>query len=1122
MTYNLMVEMALGGVWVDITSACDDPDDGGVTITRGRANEGSEVAPTDAVHTLRNRNGDFSPRNPNSAYAGLLRRGVPVRDSLVLVDETFPSTVSNGLGTTPEGHPWNTFGSGGTVQASDFNVSGSATLSVPAVGYRGGYLTETYRNVEQAITVTIPYTDVTGGPIHAALLFRAESTTTYYEARATIGTDESITVYLYRQPGDLLLGSTLTALTHTTSQAVTLVAMADSGAFRAKVHTGDEPYDWHVTAPIWVLKDPGYIGFKVGRDTGNSNGTTVFTVDNYRVRSVRAVTAISSLPPRWDDTGEPALVPMESAGIMRRLAQGTSPARSAIYRHLTSTPSRPMVAYWPMEDESGATQLASAVGHQPITVAGDARVAGYSEVASSAPIVTLALNSQLDAYVPPCTESDGNQVRFLLVTPSSWPGSTTTVVTWVTNKYVVDCRLTSGGGLTAVASNASGSGTVTVTLENSTAYWVSVQLSTWTVLGTGLAILLGARKYRSTDLLIDSSTASGLGAITPGVVNRISFRAALADWSAGHASVHTTAVLTGASPELEPTVIQALSEALPSDVLSAYVGETAGERIERLCAEDGIDFSRLGTVSDTERVGEQGVATLLDLCRAAAEADGGTLHEQRGHLGLAYRPRKSLYNQTPYLELDYDLDHLVPPFEPTDDDQSIRNDVTVKRDGGSSARATVDTGPMSTQEPPDGVGRYDESVSLSLYRDKQLKNQAGWRAHLGTVDEPRIPRVTLDRNYPGVSGDATLNRQILDLDLDERLTIANVPFTADDVSQLARGMRESFSVVHHRIEVNCEPESPYQVLQLDTPGLCKLDTDGTEIRTPIDQDDLTVNIEITSGPLWTENPSDLPIPVTAGDEDMSITAVSTEILQFVGVGTPAHGDNASVVPGLPAGLQDGDLLVTVAAIRSLTAFPSGTTAPDSAFLGFPGDPNVRLIGRICTNAGTETAPTILFTGGAAGDTTTAVIFALRGPVTALSPVANLIPVQYGQQNASAQDIAVPGIRPPAHSFVLYVGWKQDDCTSVSSPGTEIVEATSTTGNDQTLVLAYSQNVAGTVISPGSFTVAGGASAVSKGLTIAFLADKRQILTVARGVNGIFQSHAAGTALRLTRPATLAL
>jgi hypothetical protein len=203
-------------------------------------------------------------------------------------------------------------------------------------------------------------------------------------------------------------------------------------------------------------------------------------------------------------------------------------------------------------------------------------------------------------------------------------------------------------------------------------------------------------------------------------------------------------------------------------------------------------------------------------------------------------------------------------------------------------------------------------------------------------------------------------------------------------------------------------------------------------------------------------------------------------VSFVNAGTAAHADNAAVVPGLPAGIQAGDLMLCLAASRNTSVFTGGMNN-GWTFVEFPTDPNVRLFGKIATAS--ESAPTVSFVaGGGAGDTSSAQIAAFRG---AFGPIATLVVDRIGQANASAQNIAYPALSVTEDGLlILYYGQKADDWTSVTSPGTEIGEPSSTLGNDQGLVWSWQNQGVAANIAAGSFTVTGGASAVSKGAVYA--------------------------------------
>lgn len=80
---GLTVELYLGALgWTDISAFVLYRDSSQlITITRGRPNETSSVQPQTATFQVNNRDGRFSPRNPDGAYYGYIGRNTPVRIS---------------------------------------------------------------------------------------------------------------------------------------------------------------------------------------------------------------------------------------------------------------------------------------------------------------------------------------------------------------------------------------------------------------------------------------------------------------------------------------------------------------------------------------------------------------------------------------------------------------------------------------------------------------------------------------------------------------------------------------------------------------------------------------------------------------------------------------------------------------------------------------------------------------------------------------------------------------------------------------------------------------------------------------------------------------------------------
>lgn len=78
--HQVRFELYVGEEWLDITGDVYTRDP--ATITFGRPNEGTRPTPGSCSLTITNRDGRYSPLNPNSPYFGLLGRNTPLRVSV--------------------------------------------------------------------------------------------------------------------------------------------------------------------------------------------------------------------------------------------------------------------------------------------------------------------------------------------------------------------------------------------------------------------------------------------------------------------------------------------------------------------------------------------------------------------------------------------------------------------------------------------------------------------------------------------------------------------------------------------------------------------------------------------------------------------------------------------------------------------------------------------------------------------------------------------------------------------------------------------------------------------------------------------------------------------------------
>ncbi len=587
------------------------------------------------------------------------------------------------------------------------------------------------------------------------------------------------------------------------------------------------------------------------------------SVPNGNDKSYRFWGEVPAWPQSWDISGTDVWVDVQAAGILRRLGQGQTPLKSVMYRTFTSpTLADPPVAYWPCEDMAGATSIASGIGGSPMTFTGTPTLHSNSDFVASDQIPVMA-NAAFTGTPAPYTATGKAQIRFLLSIPAAG-----------TTDLAVICRVaTTGSASRWEIYYGSGLGGLWA-LRAFNSAGVSI-------LDTGLFIfgLNGVPSRLSLELSQNGSNidyglvGDRLGALG-GVLN-----GTVAGQTAGQVQSITLAPdgnLTGAAAGHLTVQTNITSIFDLTAQLNGYVYENPTNRLTRLLQEEGIAQQIItdGAGGNSITMGTQGRSSLLSLLGECVAADGGILLEAFNGLGLGTRTRLSLYNQSPALTLSYAGNQLSAVPTPVDDDQYTRNDVTVTRSNGSSARVTQTTGPLSTLASPAGVGRYDTSITLNIASDDDLADHAGWRLHLGTVDEARYPQISVNLAHPTFTADPGLRAQALAVRPGDRITITNPPpwMPPDDISQLALGFAETIDHFEHRITYNCAPESPYRIAIFDDAILARLDSDGSQLTDDITATATTFNVAITSGPVWTT--TDVPFDAVVGGERITITAVA--------------------------------------------------------------------------------------------------------------------------------------------------------------------------------------------------------------------------------------------------------
>ena len=576
-------------------------------------------------------------------------------------------------------------------------------------------------------------------------------------------------------------------------------------------------------------------------------------------RHYRFYGEVSEWPQKWGLKGAPqARCNIECSGTLRRLGQGASPLRSALYRGISALGSN-LVGYFPLEDSEGSSNLYNALGKQPGRIYGAPTLSGYDGFVASARVPTLQ-SGRIYLPIQKYTNTNAFQVRFLARIPAATPNNAIICrVTTDNSLGWIDLIYTTGGYLSLQPYTNLGAAT---TALGPVAFNVD---------GRDLRISIEAKKNGTgidfTLVTLEEGYASGsyftsnVASATLGSCTAVDFnvaQASLGDVAVGHVTV-----------EKAITSIFDLSSQL-----NAFFGETAAARISRLCTENGLTLALVGVSSTTETVGYQKERDLLTLLRDAESTDHGILYEPRSTGGLAYRTLASMYSQTAGARIAYS-DNLLLPFEPIDDDQATRNKVSVSREGGSTSIIEDTTSTLSTQAPPLGVGVYDESVTLSLRTDEQARQQASWLVHVGTVDEARWPQIGLDFAHPTLLADSSLTRSLLLLDLGDRLVVDHLPswLPPFDVDQIVQGYTETITPFSYKIVYSCSPAKPYRVPTYGTSG-DRYSNDSSKLNTACSSTATVLSVKTLNGPLWTTASGDFPFNVLISGELITVTSIS--------------------------------------------------------------------------------------------------------------------------------------------------------------------------------------------------------------------------------------------------------
>lgn len=877
--HHIRTKFFLGNTWTNVTNQLLVRDK--VKISGGRQNESTEGSPLTSLFTLKNDSLQWTPENPLSPYYEDLKQNVPVLQEFIIASDDFDRTSSAGLGAALTGQVWSSFGSGGSVSASDVSISGGmARFSVPAtLAHRTAYLVgESLFNAAAECTFQLPTSNVTGGDLEPGnLLLRFVDSSNYYMFRVVVTTSETVTIRIIAVVGgaETTLGGPITVpgLTNT-GQRMRVKAWVENETLRAKVwdEALGEPLDDHISTRDRRITAAGSVAIRCGVSGTNTNTLpVVFGIDDFSFYSPRFSGEISKISVADNEKGSDRHAKIQAAGILRRLGQGDAPVMSSLKRGYLGIGST-LINYWPCEEGTSADSIASALGAAPMHLVGSPDFAANNDFPCSQPIPQLN-NSGWFGDVPDYTFSGEIQCRALLSVTSATPPPDETVIIRLFSQEgsirVWELLYKTGGNLMVKGFNAA-----------------DVEVFTTGSLGFGVNDVPLRVSFELENVGADTTWFVSCLSVEPGAIGGF-----ITGTVTGFNCGKVFQVMIGPQGIADRLAIGHVSlESARTDLfanlkeLQAHFGEDAGARASRLCRENGIRFTHYeSAAADGTLMGYQRPLKLLELLREVEKTDGGVLRETRSFFGLEYRSRKQAYGQSPRLTASVAAKQVGWPFRPVVDDQLVRNDVTVEQPDGSSARAEQTTGPKSVLPYPDGIGRVDTTVPVNTSSTSLLRNHAEWRLAIGTTVAPRTPDVKLNIVAAEVK---PLLRNILDLVQNDRVLFTNAGERTgfyDPISELVQGMSEEWTNHEGVFVVHGAPEGPYAVGAVD--GDRRLDSGSSTLSAALSASATGTFSVATSdrGDLWittaTHQPdafgtNHFPVDIMIGGERITISSIT--------------------------------------------------------------------------------------------------------------------------------------------------------------------------------------------------------------------------------------------------------
>lgn len=577
---------------------------------------------------------------------------------------------------------------------------------------------------------------------------------------------------------------------------------------------------------------------------------------------------VSALEPSWEAGTRLALMKVTARGILQRIQSGTHALRSALYRAHTSATST-AVAYWPLEDVAGSTVAAAAIGGNNGTVYGSpASTFGFGGASVSQGVTNVAS----DNLALPASPSVG--IFPVATFPASWSSSQGWSISWVAKVPEVptgvsslllevftgdstswdwQVDITTAGNVQVIIYNSDRSAVFTgsTTALDSSLYgqWLFWQLEA-SPSGGNTTVTIAWSTYAGAVTSISDNLAHVSSQPT-----RIDFPAATA--TADKIGVGHLAVWPSPFP------------GITASIAFGYINELASARVARLCSEENIPCTVVGT-SDIA-MGQQNSATLNSLITEAVTADAGILTDGRGP-GLLFVTQSAIANQAAQLSLDSTAGNLLGSLVPKADDLTAANAFTVSRKNGSSATYVA---PEVSSDST--VARRESSLTVNTADDTLLYSRASFEVAKQRVDDYRYPDI---RFSPAKS--LALAQAWLDARVGHRIDVLHLPsliptYPPADVALLVTGYTVAWNSRYWEVRPNTSPYAPYRSFVIQgtvSDTKWRLDAGASATTAEVLPGGTSMTVASTDGTLWSTSAGDYPIDVSVGGARVTVTAVA--------------------------------------------------------------------------------------------------------------------------------------------------------------------------------------------------------------------------------------------------------